>query len=118
MPISCTAGCQGLDSAALELPALYDWPGNVRELENVLTRAVALCRGGKLGHEDIGRALGRTQVKTAPENKEVRPLHEAEKDHIRLALDSSRWNITRTAQLLEISPTTLRKKIRDYRLEN
>jgi two-component system, NtrC family, response regulator AtoC len=31
-----------------------DWPGNVRELDNVLTRAVALCRGAALTLRDIG----------------------------------------------------------------
>ncbi len=31
----------------------YDWPGNVRELENVMQRALILCRGLSLQPEDL-----------------------------------------------------------------
>ncbi len=31
----------------------HDWPGNVRELENVVRRALVLCRGEKIASEDV-----------------------------------------------------------------
>ncbi len=34
----------GITAEALALLARYDWPGNVRQLENVVFRAVVLCR--------------------------------------------------------------------------
>lgn len=43
-------------------------------------------------------------------------LRDAECDHIRTALQRYAWNISHTAIALEVSPTTLRKKIRDYKL--
>jgi DNA-binding NtrC family response regulator len=39
--------------SALDKLAGHDWPGNVRELENVIERAVALCRGLVLLPGDI-----------------------------------------------------------------
>ena len=40
-----------------------------------------------------------------------------EKTHIERALHTTGWNVTRTADLLDISPNTLRKKITDYNLQ-
>ncbi len=91
------------------------WPGNVRELENVLTRAVALLRGDVIASEDL-------QIDHPPKgipedtDEDIIPLREAERRHIARALVRLDWNITHTAEALEISPTTLRKKIADYNL--
>ena len=35
----------GLDEAAAQRLRAYHWPGNIRELQNVLHRAVGVCRG-------------------------------------------------------------------------
>jgi two-component system response regulator PilR (NtrC family) len=39
----------GIDDAALARLCAHSFPGNVRELENVIERAVALCRDGRIG---------------------------------------------------------------------
>ena len=44
-------------------------------------------------------------------------LFEVEKNHIETALEFYKWNISQTARILEISPTTLRKKISDYKIK-
>src|SRR5215471_1864983 len=41
----------------LQLLADYPWPGNVRELENVIERAVVLCRGETLTTDDLPEAI-------------------------------------------------------------
>ena len=105
----------GISEKAMRRLETYDWPGNVRELENVLSRATALSRADVLSEEDLNLSFD-TPRKGAPRNGEIVPLREAEKKHIELALESADWNITRTARLLEISPTTLRKKVGDYQL--
>ena len=106
---------EGLDPSALAALQRYDWPGNVRELENVLTRAAALARGPVIAAEEIESYLG-AGVPADSGRAEILTLSQAEKAHIEKALAVTGWNLSRTARLLEISPTTLRKKIKDYAL--
>lgn len=105
---------QGIDDTAMTRLTSYDWPGNVRELENVLSRAVALARGRVLHADDLVFQFAQTNVPAHP--NEIGPLREAEQMYVEKALLAFGWNITHTAEALEISPTTLRKKIADYRL--
>jgi two-component system, NtrC family, response regulator PilR len=44
---------EGFSDAALEKILAYPWPGNVRELENMVERAVALCRGRRVEVEHL-----------------------------------------------------------------
>jgi two-component system response regulator AtoC len=108
-----------LDGEAMRRLLAHDWPGNVRELENVLTRAVALTVDTVLAADDLQMA--------APASGHARPgsqagpaltLAEAEKLHVEKSLLDLHWNISRAARQLDISPTTLRKKISDYGLAN
>jgi transcriptional regulator with GAF, ATPase, and Fis domain len=45
---------EGASLEATEVLHQYDWPGNVRELENVLERAAAFKRVGRIEVEDLG----------------------------------------------------------------
>lgn len=47
---------------------------------------------------------------------QVLTLAAAERRHIEKILALTNWNITHSARMLAISPTTLRKKIADFRL--
>lgn len=57
---------QRISLQALQVLETYNWPGNVRELENVIERAVILCRGKEIGlahlpREIVGVALPTTK---------------------------------------------------------
>jgi two-component system response regulator AtoC len=106
---------EGVDESAMRRLETYDWPGNVRELENVLTRAVALSQHPILTAEAFGVSLNPSPVDQGTET--IVPLKDAEKRHIEKALICNAWNITRTARVLQISPTTLRKKISDNKIK-
>jgi DNA-binding NtrC family response regulator len=107
-----------LTPQAMKKLQAHTWPGNVRELENVLTRSVALLRDGVVDREDLAilAAGPRRSPDESPDGR-ILPLRDMERDYIRDVLDRLGWNITQTAEALQISPTTLRKKIKDHGLK-
>ena len=104
-----------LSAQAVQRLMDYTSPGNARELENVLTRAAALSRGSEIQGDDLELT---PQEDGTGEEDDVVTLADAERKHIRKVLIKYNWNITHTATQLEISPTTLRKKIQDYNLQS
>ncbi len=60
----------------------HDWPGNVRELENVVRRALVLCRGGSIGPEDVVH-LGADMPGVPPEPSAGQGLAEAQRRFLR-----------------------------------
>jgi two-component system response regulator AtoC len=107
-----------LTPQAMKKLQAHTWPGNVRELENVLTRSVALLRDGVVDREDLAiLAAGPRRSPDGSPDGRILPLRDMERDYIRDVLDRLGWNITQTAEALQISPTTLRKKIKDHGLK-
>jgi two-component system response regulator AtoC len=114
---------RGLTADARKLLFEYAWPGNVRELENTLERAMVLCDGETLDVGDLPErirdALDPVQVHLASGELSVKKTVSAiEQILIRRALQRTKGNRTRAAELLEISHRALLYKIKDYRIED
>jgi len=54
----------GIRPDSMDLFMQYNWPGNVRELENVLKRAIVICKGNEILVEDLP-----DQIRSAKETK-------------------------------------------------
>ncbi len=113
---------RGLTAEARKLLFEYAWPGNVRELENTLERAMVLCDGETLDVGDLPErirdALDPVQVQLATGELSVKKTVSAiEQILIRRALQRTKGNRTRAAELLEISHRALLYKIKDYRID-
>jgi two-component system response regulator PilR (NtrC family) len=95
----------------------YNFPGNVRELENILERASALCDNDEIQVEDL----------SLPEN--IMSLHDDgdlmlddllvqhEKEAIQKALEKTRFNKTRAAEMLGISFRQLRYRLKKLNIK-
>ncbi len=120
------------------LIARYDWPGNVRQLQNVVRNIVVLNPGGQVGLEMVPAPLDAAAAgadrpaaaaaieplaATAPSPAEpptdtpIRPLWLMEKELIREALRVCDDDVPRAASLLEISPSTIYRKLQLWRAE-
>ncbi len=113
----------GLSKEALSILMNYNWPGNVRELENVIERAIILCKGPIITPEDFPESLHDLEVEVialgVDDNQNLRlkdALRAPEKDLILKALDSAEWNRNEAAKILGINRTTLYKKMFVYGL--
>jgi two-component system response regulator HydG len=96
-----------------ELLGEYLWPGNVRELENVIERAVVLCRGETLTIDDLPEVIVQASA-PAPSALTVAigtPLEEVEGRLIRETLRHTKGDKSLAAQLLGISTRTIYRKL-------
>lgn len=88
----------------------YEWPGNIRELINVVERAVITCPGTMITTRHLPFDSGAVVHHKASDLN----LREAEKFFIGLALNRTKNNKTRAAELLGISRKTLIEKVKLY----
>jgi DNA-binding NtrC family response regulator len=126
---------QPLSAETLELLAEYDWPGNVRELQHCVERMVAMRSEGVLRMSDMPSALQThaaarevarlaVAVETDGYLPEVRrvpaspviSLPETERQAIAAALAATGGERGKAARALQISRTTLYRKMKEYRL--
>lgn len=120
------------DEAAAALSRL-DWTGNVRELHNVIERLVIFC-GPRVELADIEAYVTPTQPRRAetysdedapsadgidfesyPNLQQFRD--EMEKAYIEHKLRKNKWNVTRTADEIDIQRSHLHSKIEKYGLQ-
>ncbi len=115
-----------LSAEALSILRASQWPGNVRELENVIERAVLLCKGDVIVPEDL--CLDETFPPASPgetimEKGEFSAgvgttLRDMEKNLIFETLQTVKGNKTRASQMLGVSVRTVRNKLNEYQMEN
>jgi two-component system response regulator AtoC len=112
---------RGVSTEARKSLLEYAWPGNVRELENTIERAMVLAEADILQGSDLPErlrdALDPVQVHLASGELSIKRTTAAiEQILIRRALQKTKGNRTRAAQLLEISHRALLYKIKDYKV--
>jgi transcriptional regulator of acetoin/glycerol metabolism len=88
----------------------HTWPGNLRELQN-LVRRLYVFADGPVGTELLPKTARQT------EGLGSLRLVDVEKTHIAKVLELKEGNQRQTALALDIAINTLKRKIRDHRLE-
>jgi DNA-binding NtrC family response regulator len=109
----------------------YRWPGNVRELRNTLERAVILADGLGIQADGLqlpatkpdmdklpaGMLRGDFQWEGSLEEVTGRAASHVERVLLESTMQDCKWNKTRAAEKLGISPKTLLAKLRAAGLE-
>ncbi|MFZ5893222.1 MAG: sigma-54-dependent transcriptional regulator [Myxococcota bacterium] len=114
---------RGLDTEARRLLYEYAWPGNVRELENTIERAMVLAEGDQIVASDLSERIREArdpvQLQLASGELSVKKtMRVIEEILIRRALQKTKGNRTRAAEVLEISHRALLYKIKDYEISD
>ena len=124
----------GFAPEAEEILTQHRWPGNVRELQNTIRNVVVLNVGpivvvehltslGSLSamhHSANSAAPPAVQSMTSaasPGTDEIRPLRIVEKEAIEAAIEQCNGNIPKAANLLEISASTLYRKVQKWEIQ-
>jgi len=114
---------------ALDLLTRYDWPGNVRELKNIVERILIMTPGRSITPADIPELHGAPGALPQADSLEQRPeggasvgtLREAregfEREFIIQKLEENDWNISRTAEVIELERSNLHRKIKSYGID-
>ena len=103
--------------ALLKLTA-HAFPGNVRELENVIEQSAALARRDSIGADDVflerqgGAASGAAGSADGPVKTLSQQVDDAEREAIQRALARSGGSLEQVSRELDVSTTTLWRKMK------
>ena len=97
----------------LKVLEAYDWPGNIRELRNMIERLVIMTPLDTITPKNlvIGESV-RSDYFSFKTLREARDVFE--KDFIIKKLEENNWNISKTAEVLDIERSNLHRKIKAY----
>ena len=105
---------KSVSKEAMDFLVNYDWHGNVRELENAIERAMVIGKSESICVEDLPFHVSSNNLYP---DEDCKSLAAMEKRYINNILNENNWNISRSAQVLEIDRVTLYNKINKYNLK-
>jgi two-component system nitrogen regulation response regulator NtrX len=110
----------------LDILKQYHWPGNVRELKNIIERILIMTPGHTISCHDVPDLTGGhnepeysypAQVGTLALATLREAREEFEKEFIIQKLEENDWNISRTAEIIELERSNLHRKIKSYGID-
>ncbi|MDP2363217.1 MAG: sigma-54 dependent transcriptional regulator, partial [Ignavibacteria bacterium] len=107
-----------LSKEAIDSLIKFNYPGNVRELENIIERAVVLCRSDAITVNDLPNVVkGFRAEKEIPINEDaalIEQVEALEKKLIYDALSKSDGNQSQAGRMLGLTERNLRYKMQKY----
>lgn len=110
---------------ALEALADYPWPGNVRELKNIIERLAIMTPERTIEYRHLPRSIiarqrprisaGGTAMAESATFREAK--EEFEKEYLIQKLEEHDWNVSRTAEAIELERSNLHRKIKSFGIE-
>ena len=120
----------------------FSWPGNVRQLENFIQSVVAMCPSEEASESFIYKMLDERRLSSShtrpttfaiinaqdsfkrqesvqtKATSGISPLWQTEKMVIEDAINACEGNVVKAAKYLEVSPSTLYRKIQTWEQQN
>jgi transcriptional regulator with PAS, ATPase and Fis domain len=108
---------QGIDEAAVRVLMTLPWKGNVRELDNVIEHTMILAEGDRIMLKNLPSAIIASSQTHPGFTFNLRDaLRQFEKQHIMRALDQANQDRREAARLLDISLSSLYRKIEELEI--
>jgi two-component system nitrogen regulation response regulator NtrX len=109
------------DEKAIKTLEEIEWRGNVRELKNIIERIIIMVPNKEIKEKDVLNLI-------SPQHGKVEDLldisnsfqdfkEKAERAFILKQLENSGWNISKTAELLDIQRSHLYAKMKKYNID-
>jgi two-component system nitrogen regulation response regulator NtrX len=116
---------KSIGADVIEVLQSYDWPGNIRELKNIMERLVIMSSTTSIDLMQLPEAILESSNAAPParedlpaDNSSLRGAREDfERFFIIQKLEENDWNITRTAEAIDLERSNLHRKIRSYGIE-
>lgn len=108
--------CLKIDPYVTELFKRYNWPGNVRQLKNTILHAVNVAENGIIKISDLPEEMADSLYSSNRINR-PRPMADLEKEAITNAMLYTKNNIQHAAEVLEISRSTLYRRLREFGMD-
>ncbi len=104
----------GFSDSAISAMEDYEWPGNVRELESKVKRAVVMSDGPLISVDDLQLSVGKNESRVLS-LREIRDT--AERKAICQAFTECGGNVSKAAELLEVTRPTLYSLLNKFNLK-
>ncbi|MCF6157902.1 MAG: sigma-54-dependent Fis family transcriptional regulator [wastewater metagenome] len=105
----------GFTPAAVKALCSHQWPGNVRELENIVERAIVLCKGNMITEKHLpGSIIQGTEDIPVVKIPIGTSLKEAEKEIIQKTLQITHGSKSDAAKILGISSRKIEYKLKEW----
>jgi two-component system nitrogen regulation response regulator NtrX len=112
---------------AMELIKDYEWPGNVRELKNIIERLIIMTEGSVIDvaalpsymtSHGVAREVMPSRLENVLECNTLREAREEfEKEFILQKLEENNWNVSKTAEIIELERSNLYRKMKSYGID-
>ena len=109
---------QGIEEDAVRVLMSLPWKGNVRELDNIIEHTMILADGERITLKDLPSSIvASSQAHPAFTFNLKDALREFEKQHILRALEQAKQDRKEAAKLLDISLSSLYRKIEELDID-
>ncbi len=109
-----------ISSAALNSLMAYHWPGNIRELKNIVERMVIMVKSPVISLDHVPPVIRMANKEMLQVDEFPTRLKDAresfEKQFIQSMLKKNRWNISKTAEMIQVERSNLYRKIKQHNI--